>query len=236
MLGFLQRFYQQPSPPGSFHELSTLDSDWGQQALAIYNEAFPVEEREPLDELTATVNSRETGEQTHHFRVMVDADGQVAGISIFTVTHPQYMAFLRFIAVRSDLRSRGLGRAMLRDVVREVRRDGRRRVGYPYLGVVFEVERPAEAHDESEYHLRERRIRWYRRNGAKVIPHVDLVTPPVTPDQPPMRYHMMFVTAVPKVMPGSRLRRMMVESVLVAGYGEPAESWHIRRTLVNDPV
>jgi GNAT superfamily N-acetyltransferase len=229
MFNFFKRREAQPSI--TFHELTDLSSDWGQQALAIYENAFPIEERETLDSLTDTVTHAQTPTETHHFRVLVGADGHVQGIAIFTTVHAEYMAFLRFIAIHADLRSQGYGRWLLRDVVQQVKRDGVRRTGFPYLGVVLEVERPGEATNPDEQQIRERRIGWYRRNGAKLFADVDLITPPAASDLPPMHYHVMFVPAVPKRMMSWWLRRMIVNSILVAGYGETDASWYVRHAM-----
>jgi GNAT superfamily N-acetyltransferase len=230
MFNFFKR-HQAAPPDVTFHELTDLNSAWGQQALAIYENAFPIEERETLDSLTDTVTHAETRAETHHFRVMLGADAQVQGIAIFTTVHAQYMAFLRFIAIHAELRSQGYGRWLLRDVVQQVKRDGVRRSGFPYLGVVLEVERPGEAANADDKAIRERRIGWYRRNGAKLFADVDLITPPAAHDLPPMHYHVMFVSAVPKRMMSWWLRRMIVNSILVSGYGEAEESWYVRHAM-----
>lgn len=231
MFDLIKRLRRTPSEI-TFHELTDLDSEWGRQALAIYEASFPVDERETLDDLRETVIHRQTNEEVHHFRVMVGADDSVLGITIFTTVHAQYMAFLRFIAVREDMRSQGLGRDLLRDAVRKVRRDGYRRTRwYPYLGIVFEVERPLMAADSEERKLRERRIHWYRRNGGRLFADVDLVTPPNAPGLPPMHYHLMFIRGVPKRIVGDIFQRMMVETVLISGYGEGEDSPYVRRAL-----
>ncbi|MBK9124859.1 MAG: GNAT family N-acetyltransferase [Chloroflexi bacterium] len=153
------------------------------------------------------------------------------GLSIFSTVHEHYMAFLRYLAVHASARNRGLGRHLLNDALQTVRADGWAHAGYPYLGLVFEVERPGEAETDAERTIRERRIGWYVRNGARLYPNVDLTTPPVSPDQPPVSYHLMFRAAVPKRMVGRTLRRMMVESVLVHGYGAAPDSRYVQRAM-----
>lgn len=230
MFRFLAR-RRPTTSPCTFHELDSLDSPWGQQALTIYLEAFPEAEREPLDDLRAERLAPSTPQAEHHFRIMVDESGDVLGLSIFSTVHGHYMAFLRYLAVHPSARNRGFGRLLLNDALHTVRADGWKHAGYPYLGLVFEVERPSEAETDTERIVRERRIGWYMRNGARLYPTVDLTTPPVSPDQPPVSYHLMFRTAVPKRIVGRMLHRMMVESVLVHGYGVAPDSRYVRRAM-----
>ena len=68
-------------------------------------------------------------------------------IAIFSSFRAYWMGYLKFIAIRQDIRSKGYGSLLLREVVRQVRQDGMRQTGWPYMGVVFEVERPEDAVD-----------------------------------------------------------------------------------------
>lgn len=68
--------------PVQFYELGDFNSLHGQEAIAIYMQSFPEEERDPLEEIAADLHKPETPEAIHHFRIMVE-DGQVIGIAIF---------------------------------------------------------------------------------------------------------------------------------------------------------
>lgn len=213
-----------------FEELDRLDSGHGQQAVWIYERSFPADEREPLARLEAERTKRDEADQEHHFRIMLD-DDDVVGISVFTTIDETYMGFLRYIAMHEKARNGGLGRLLLADVLHTIWLDGRRRAGFPYIGVAFEVERPADAPNHDQASLRDRRIQWYKRNGARLDPKARLLTPPVSDGQPAMPYHLMFCPAVPKIMLGRGPRRLMVKSILEYGYEVDPESVYVRRAL-----
>lgn len=228
---FLNRLFRKTPSHLNFHELNSLDTDWGQQALAIYEEAFPLEERESTEELAETIHNPHEEDKRHHFRIMVDATGEVIGISLLTTVHSNYMSFLRFFAIRHDMRSKGYGRYLLDDTKATVRQDGWEYAGYPYLGIALEVEHPDEATNPEEFDIRQRRIAWYQRNGVRLIPDTRLITPPANMEYVSMHYLLMFATVVPKIARGNRLRRMMVETILLGGYGETPDSPYLKQSL-----
>lgn len=162
---------------------------------------------------------------------MIDASEDVVGISIFSTIDATYMGFLRYIATDERTRNRGHGKLILADVLRTIWQDGKRRAGFPYVGVAFEVERPEDASNVDEASLRERRIQWYKRNGGRMDANTRLLVPPVCEGQPQMTYHLMFCPAVPKIMRGRGPRKLMVKSILEYGYEADPDSVFVRTAL-----
>ena len=108
---------------------------------AINEEAIPESERCTLDDLLAS------GAEVF----CIDAEGEPAG---FIVTRTrQKVLYLAFLAVRADLRSRGIGGETIRELIRQ----------HPDRQVVVEYEAPDEhcAGDD----IRLRRKQFYLRNG-----------------------------------------------------------------------
>jgi hypothetical protein len=120
---------------------------------------------------------------------------------------------------------------LLKDALRQLRIDGRRATGWPYLGLILEVEPPEAAENEEDRALRERRIKSYQRNGAVMLENLDYVAPPVSPGQPSLPFHLMVLRAVPKYGMQRWLRPKAVTALLVEGYGEDPESWFVRHAL-----
>ena len=215
--------------PLTSHTLESLESEWGHQALAIYDTSFAIEDRETRDQIAQIVLEPRAPGEVRHFRIMVDAEGIVRGISIFTTVHAAGMGYLRSLAIHPDARNEGLGPVLLRDIINQVRRDGLRRMLLPYLGVVLEAERPGDAATDDERQIRQRRSAWYRRNGGRMFAEVDLVTPPPYPDLPPRRYHVSMIRGASGRLPLSWWRPLLVRAVLASGYGEPLDGSGVRR-------
>jgi GNAT superfamily N-acetyltransferase len=227
----LSRFFGlQRAPDADIRSVDDLDIPLAREALAIYEQAFPEAERDPIEHIAAALKNADPETAVSHFRVLVD-EGAVVGFTYFSSYKEYYLGYLKFIAVRAELRGKRYGPVLLKDALRQLRLDGRRATGWPYLGLILEVERPETAENAEERALRERRIGFYQRNGAVMIENLDYVAPPVAPGQPSLPFHLMVLRAVPKYGMQRWLRSKAVTALLVEGYGEDPDSWFVRHAL-----
>jgi GNAT superfamily N-acetyltransferase len=227
---FLQLFNSQPASAADFRSITDLDTPLGQQVIRIYKQSFPEAERDPLDDIAANLRNADPDVELTRLRALIEQD-EVVGFTLFASYKDYYLGYLKFIAVRADIRGKGYGPILLQDAIQQLRADGRRATGWPYLGLVLEVERPETAESEADRRLRERRIQFYRRNGALMFDDVDYVAPPVAPGQPSLPFHLMFLRAVHKYGMQHWLRQKAVHALLVEGYGENPDSWFVRHAL-----
>ena len=138
------------------------------------------------------------------------------------------------MAVAPETRGRGLGGWLFRQTLDRLAEDARRLVGPPPLGLFWEVERPQDAVDQAEHEMRERRIAFYRRSGGVVLEGVDFTAPPVGPGLAEVPFYLMFCP----VQGGSArvsddLARLIIETMLLEGYGVGRESEYYRRALAS---
>ena len=207
-----------------FSPLNTLGEDGIHQALKIYEDSFPLEERVPSQNLLKAIHKPDPrGSHLLHYQAML-AGKSVLGIGFISYDKPCRLGFLEYLAVRSDIRSSGLGSRFYQDLVELVKKDGLSSKKGPALGLVLEVERPEEAQSEAERSLRTRRIGFYKRNGAVQVPHLNLTAPPLHPGAPPVPYHIL-------LHPLKELRwsRLLIEAVVATILG------HGYGLAVNDP-
>ena len=87
-------------------------------------------------------------------------------------------------------------------------------------GIIFEVERPADAKDDAERELRERRIGFYQRAGAVLVEGAGNYHAPSAVAEEMLYYLLMWLPVIPGAPPpaGERLRAC-VAAVLAEGYG-----------------
>jgi GNAT superfamily N-acetyltransferase len=223
-------FKPQRAPAADVRDITNLDTALGQQVLAIYAQAFPEAERDPVEAIAASLNPADPGTEVTHMRALVEHEAAV-GFTLFSSYPEYYLGFLKFIAVREDIRGKGYGPILLQDAMEQLRADGVRATGWPYLGLVLEVERPETAENAQDRQLRERRIQFYRRNGARMIEGVDYIAPPVAAGQPSLPFHLMMLRAVTKYGIQHWLRQNAVKALLVEGYGEDPDGWFVRHAL-----
>ena len=158
-------------------ELSSNEMNLIQQVRWIYEQSFPAEERDPFENMLQAILRREQAgpeECEHcHFQVAVE-EGQAAGAAFFNYYPKTRMGFIAYLAVHPTRRNGGLGAQLYHHLVECVAGEARTSGSGPAVGVVFEVEPPELGVDAEEQALRRRRIGFYQRNGAVVVPDLAL--------------------------------------------------------------
>jgi GNAT superfamily N-acetyltransferase len=125
---------------------------------AIYLDAFPAELRGPF-----------AGLFSDDMLVLLDDDRRPAGLALTRRLGPTGWVFLRYFAVA--VRGRGAGSQLWRLACENWAKDG-------YTRVLLDVEDPAEPGiDAAEKQIRERRIVFYQRLGAELLPVHDYAPP-----------------------------------------------------------
>jgi GNAT superfamily N-acetyltransferase len=209
-------------------ELGSHEPAWFRQAWVIYEGAFPEEERVSEEALLEAIRRRERAdeESKFHFQVALE-DGQVAGIAIFNYYPQTRMGFIPYLAVDPRRRNGGLGARLYRHLVATVASDGQ--AEGPALGVTFEVERPELGRDPASQELRQRRIGFYQRNGALIVPQIYFVAPPMRPDLPEMPYVLMLHPLTCSLPLGRPEIEAVLTTVLCFGYELPADTPYLQR-------
>jgi hypothetical protein len=210
--------------------LHTLSAELIRQAIGIYEDSFPRDERVPSESLLEAIQHPDPhrGCPVHHQALL--AGNVVVGIGIILYSQPYRLGYLEYLAVRSGSRSSGLGSRFYQALVELVKQDGQASPQGPAQGVVLEVERPEDALNEAERILRTRRIGFYLRNGAVQIPHLDLTAPPLHPGAAPVPYHIL-VHPLEELQWDRRLRKAVVATILGQGYGLPAGNPYYQAAL-----
>jgi GNAT superfamily N-acetyltransferase len=197
----------------SCSSLRDLDDRQRDSVRSIFEEAFPAWEREPFDDL---VGREATGIATPV--VMMDS-GQPAALAVTSRIDSVQWSYLEYFAVAADRRGHGLGGQLWHAVLQDLTvRDQPGRV-------VLEVEDPAEVPPGSpERRQRERRIRFYERQGAQLLPVRDYHVPRL--DDVTGSYSMLplWAAVTGDTGPPSRAELFrLLPAVYAAGYGVPAD-------------
>ena len=132
----------------------TKKSPWFPQVKALYESAFPANERIPIKHLLDDKIKRE-------FWAFFDGD-LFCGFSN-SITHGSITNIIYF-AVVPELRSRGYGSKILQAI----------REQHPDTRIVVDIEVEEDSKDAEELERRNRRRNFYQRNGFEAVP-VDYV-------------------------------------------------------------
>lgn len=180
------------------------------QLIAIYEASFVPEERDDTQSQLAKLQS---GEKDCYLAV----DGeQLLGFALVSYFTDFPAAFLEYLAVDPAARNGGIGSRILDYLRHDLA--GRERPDVE--GIIFEVDRPEDADDAAERHLRERRIGFYQRAGAVLVEGAENYHAPSAVDDGMLYYLLMWLPVIPGTPQptGARLRAG-VAAILAEGYG-----------------
>ncbi len=165
-------------------ELNSLTDPLLLPWLKLYETAFPATERMLIATHLQVIAAR--GEGQHHESVYLaatDEAGEFVGLAQYEVMDEARAACLWYFAVVPERRCQGLGAAIYQEVAR--------RLGSLELqAMLIEVERPDHAASPEGAELAQRRIGFYRRQGARLLRGIHYLQS-VGPHQPPIPMHLM---------------------------------------------
>ncbi|MEO6084568.1 MAG: GNAT family N-acetyltransferase [Umezawaea sp.] len=190
----------------------SLDEAELKRVREIYEDGFPPHLRAPFAELLTD-------------RAFALVDEEPIGFAVLRPLATTGWVFLRFFV--AGTRGHGVGSLLWDHLTRAMAETG-------FTRMVHDVEDPAETHvDPAEIVVRNRRIAFYERNGARLLP-VESYLPPHG-DEEPHSLRLMAAdlnrSPTPPIV-GNDLRAL-VEAVYEHRYGLPATDPVVRRTLVS---
>jgi GNAT superfamily N-acetyltransferase len=152
-----------------------LSSPLSAASLAILAQSIPAEEQLPSHQLTQLLAQDDYRLYAYHSK------GEVYGGALVYLPIRNNFAWLDYMAVRSDMRARGIGSKLFQEVVRAV--SGERPAA---TWLLLEVDDDRDGPEEIRQTNR-LRIRFYRRQGARLLSNVPYCFPSPTGRDVPMR-------------------------------------------------
>jgi GNAT superfamily N-acetyltransferase len=150
-----------------FKQLHDTQGELFEQALVLYTESFPPNERHPLSVIRERV---EAGNSKLYVGTLSD---QVACMALVWQFKKVNFVLLDYIAVGANYRSLKIGSVFLEFLIKEGIAGGKT--------MVFEVEHPDFGENRED---RVRRISFYLKNGSYIIDDFVYMLPPLDGSQP----------------------------------------------------
>lgn len=139
-------------------------------AMELYVETFPRDERVPVREMAEMVSEASVpppgGGRRHHVFV-AEAQGQVVGMRQFSYYKAASLGFFVYITVLPEWRRQGVGRMLVESAVAQCKFDAVS-LGGKLDAIMFECERP-ELAEGDERQFREDRLTHFRKLGARIV-------------------------------------------------------------------
>jgi GNAT superfamily N-acetyltransferase len=177
-----------------------IGSPYFQAALAIYMEAFANDERVDFEWLLGWLGRGEAGVQGGLW-VFQDGSRTVA-IGSAAYFPDQRMGYLPYLAVDHGLRGHGYGRDVTEFLLDWIWETAHAHSDLDPRLTLWDVRDPDETADPAERTIRNRRIDFYCRLGAEILP-IAYTYPPVADGQPAVADCLMAYT----YPPGGRITR-----------------------------
>lgn len=145
-----------------FNKVTDVSISAFHEAMTIYTESISATERQSIDTIKERILS---GKEQLYIGYV---EGTVVFMALLFLLEDSPFALLDYMAVKSDYRKQGLGSKFLKNI-------------YSITGLknkffLIEVEDPKTGPDQE---TKQRRVYFYRKNGAKILKHVCYVLPPL---------------------------------------------------------
>lgn len=150
-----------------FDKVKDTNSSEFTQAMIIFTESIPTAERQSVEAIKERVSIGK--EQLY----TASTDGEVAFMALLYPLEDTQFVLLDYLAVKQQHRKRGLGSEFLRNVYTIA--------GLKNKLLICEVEDPNVGVDQD---TRQRRVYFYRKNGAKILKNVHYLLPPLQGNTP----------------------------------------------------
>ena len=175
-----------------FREINKTDSSEFQQAMEIYLEAFPANERHPLATIVDRVN------QGLSRLYVTSSHGEIAFLALLWPLKETDFVLLDYMATKANHRGQGIASAFLTTLRDELINTGKH--------LILEVENP-QFGDPQE---KERRVAFYKRHGARELEDVKYLLPPLDGTTPTEMILMIFPEYSDEKISGALVKNLIM--------------------------
>ena len=149
------------------------------EAISLYRSSFPLNETRPFGKVIEMLKD----DTNYQLFVFLD-DDSVVGISLMYIFRTLSVALLDYMAVKEEYQRRKIGKKLFDYTFEKFRS------AIPNgVGVLMEIQRATDL--DPDRNKREDRIRFYMREGAKILDEVDYLIPPIQKGMKPELMYLM---------------------------------------------
>ncbi|WP_455660688.1 N-acetyltransferase family protein [Pradoshia sp.] len=153
------------------------------EALHLYDLSFPEEVRESHDLFSRSI-ALSSSENKYHFLVGLE-DGKIISLATAHYFAKANFGYIVYLAVHPDKRGTGIGKKTIQEMQRRLDLDAKAHGYVSLAAVVLESEKETTAHDEEEYAINLKRLKFFAGLGFRIA-DVNYVQPPLFRGQTPV--------------------------------------------------
>ena len=149
--------------------------------MRLYRQTFSEGQRERERAIADNLDRQDDRREGGHLLLMAeDVAGRCVGGAIFSYLPSINSGYISYLFVMAQLRSRGIGRRLLREIRRVLNEKSRRLGRFPVSAVFAELEKENARHEDTY-----RRLAFWARNGVRPLA-VAWEYPPLHKGEPPV--------------------------------------------------
>ncbi len=166
------------------------------KAISLYESSFVPDERVDSDFVRARL------EEGSRFEIVeILQDGGFIGFAMLEAIEVRtgwLLGEILYFAIDPNLRGRGYGEEVY-GLIRERFEEASAQESLNFAGLLYEVERPELALDESDRKLRQRRLDFYCRLGGRPLEGIDYVQPSLGEGKEEVHMHLVYHAMKPSL-------------------------------------
>ena len=197
-----------------FQEILSVKNNYFKQAMLIYDEAFPSNEKHPID----LIQNRITNGHSKLFVGIID--GEVVCMSLIWNFNDLEFVLLDYMAVSSNYRNNNLGSQLFQFLSKRVRKLNK------YM--IIEVENYLFGSNTLE---RKRRINFYFKNGAYILEDFNYLLPSLDGTYPTEMILMVSPKYKEDILKGEQIKELVIR--LYVDLYEKNTSDKLLNTIIN---
>lgn len=149
----------------AFRRIKGISDNDFEEAMKIYEESFPLYERHPVETIKRRV-------KTNMYQMYIgQINDRIVFMALIYPLKSLNFILLDYMATQKDFRNKGIGTNFINYL------GARLKERYSNRHLIFEVENPKYGNNKK---LREKRVNFYRRIGAKEMKNVRYILPPLS--------------------------------------------------------
>ena len=143
-------------------QVSDINCSDFNEALIIYRESFPSNEKHPEDVITERIKNKKS------LLFCLKLKGEVVGFSLIWDLKDSVFQLLDYFAIKQGFREKKLGSFFFIELINQIKSKNKR--------LIMEVEHPSFGLNTND---KKRRISFYLRNGSFILNNVPYILPPL---------------------------------------------------------
>jgi len=175
-----------------FSEVRKISHKDFKEAIKIYEDSFPANERQPVDIIKKRIKK-------NLYQMFIGClDGEVVFMALLYELKNTDFVLLDYMATKENFRGKGIGQKFVENMKKELK----------LAHLILEIENPKYGNNREQ---RQKRVKFYRQLGAKELKDINYILPPLLGDIPTEMILMILLDSDEGKMEGNLVKKLITQ-------------------------